>query len=156
MTFHTNHPGQRHDPGVFLQIAFSVPQQLWNYSSWRKPLSSPRWSTRTAAAIPIWNRSEKVISWSQSRAKLKTSFFFFGDWRLYKIAVYFIYIAWQHVGWPDSYTIVSRVFFFIHHHLHVYLILNLLLAQRSIRKKKGRGRTLFTSGHNWTLSKQIC
>ncbi len=55
---------QRHDPGVFLQIAFSVPQQLWNYSSSRKPLSWTRWSPRMAVAILIWNSSEKVISWS--------------------------------------------------------------------------------------------
>lgn len=51
-------------PWGILQIAFSVHQQLWNYSSSRKALSWTRWSPRMAVAILIWNGSVKVISWS--------------------------------------------------------------------------------------------
>ena len=77
------------------QIAFSVPQQLWNYSSQRereregergrgreggKPLSLAKWSpshcsghprleARSLSPLPFFS----VISWSQGCAKLKTS-----------------------------------------------------------------------------------
>lgn len=37
MTFSHKSSGRRRDPGVFLQIAFSVPQQLWNYSFLKNP-----------------------------------------------------------------------------------------------------------------------
>lgn len=150
MTFHTNHPGQRHDPGVFLQIAFSVPQQLWNYSSWRKPLSSPRWSTRTAVAIPIWNGSEKVISWSQSRAKLKTSFFFLATGGcIIQPYILYIFTAWHIACWlAGQLCCCASCFLPSPSSLKLCFILNLLLAQRSV-KKVLKNHTLFTEGHSW-------
>ncbi len=71
------------------QIAFSVPQQLWNYSSQRererggkkKPLSLAKWSPSHCSGHPRLEALSlslslslfSVISWSQSCAKLKTS-----------------------------------------------------------------------------------
>lgn len=69
------------------QIAFSVPQQLWNYSSQRerererggekKPLSLAKWSPSHCSGHPRLEALAlslfSVISWSQGRAKLKTS-----------------------------------------------------------------------------------